>query len=139
MSPRKTRPTRGLRCAATRLWRSWERCYCQGSRFPEIAATSLGVLQPLAPTLIKARFPKKSGCHDHIPSLRTTCRTAAASPRTLPRNAGPQINQTAGHAIIWCGTVCVRRDAQGARDGELSVPHRRGRVCAIDPTDRSDR
>jgi hypothetical protein len=26
----------------------------------------------------------------------------------------------------------VRRGAEGARDGELSVPHRRGRVCAID-------
>ena len=79
-------------------------------------------------------FPQKSGCHDHIPSLRTTCRTAAASPRTIPRNAGAQINQAAGHAVIWGGTLGVRRDAQGARDGELSVPRRRWRVCAIDHT-----
>ena len=78
-------------------------------------------------------FPKKSGCHDHIsPSLRTTCRTAAASPRPIPRNAGAQINQAAGHAVIWGGTLGVRRDAQGARDGELSVPRRRRPVCAID-------
>ena len=69
-----------------------------------------------------------------VPSLRTTCRTAAASPRTIPDNAGAQINQAAGHAVIWGGTLGVRRDAQGARDGELSVPHRRGPVCAIDHT-----
>ena len=83
-------------------------------------------------------FPQKSGCHDHIPSLRTTCRTAAASPRTIRRNAGAHINQAAGHAVIWSGTLGVRRDAQGARDGELSVPHRRRAVCAIDHTLRNE-
>ena len=32
--------------------------YCQGSRFPETATTSLGVFQPLGPCLIKARSPE---------------------------------------------------------------------------------
>ena len=107
--------------------------YCEASRFPDCHHLA-GRSPALAPALIKARFLKKSGCHDHIRSLRTTCRASAASPRTIPRNAGAQINQAAGHAIIWSGTLSVRHDAQGARDGELSVPHRRGHVCAIDRT-----
>jgi len=103
-----------------------------GSRFPEIATTSLGVLQPW-PLPSSRLVSQEISCHDHIPpSLRTTCRTAAASPRTIPRNAGAPINQAAGHAVIWGGTLGVRRDAQGARDGELSVPRRRRPVCAID-------
>jgi hypothetical protein len=115
-----------------RLCRSGGRCTVRVHAFlrpppPRWAFSSLG------PCPHQGSFPKKSGCHDHIPpSLRTTCRTAAASPRTIPRNAGAQINQAAGHAVIWGGTLGVRRDAQGARDGELSVPRRRWPVCAID-------
>src|SRR3989441_4607790 len=107
--------------------------YYQGSRFPETATTSLGVLQPW-PLPSSRLVSQELRCHDHIPTLRTTCRTAAASPRTIPRNAGAHINQAAGHAIIWGGTRNVRHDAQGACHGELSVPHRRGHVCAIDGT-----
>jgi hypothetical protein len=107
--------------------------YCRGSRFPETAATSLGVLQPWFLPSSRLVSPKIS-CHDRIPSLRPTCRTAATSPRPIPRNPRAQVNQAAGDAAIWGGTLSVRRDAQGARNGELSVPHRRGRVCAIDHT-----
>ena len=109
-----------------------ERVYCQGLRFPETVTTSLGVLQLWPVPSSRLVFPKKSGCHDHISCLRTTCRTAAAGPRAIPRNPGAQINQAAGHAIIRGGTFGERHDAQGARDGELSVPQRRGRVYAID-------
>jgi len=96
-------------------------------RPPRWAFSSLG------PCPHQGSFPQKSGCHDHIPlSLRTTCRTAAASPRRIRRSARAQIIQAAGHAVIWGGTLGMRRDAQGARDGELSVPRRRWPVCAID-------
>ena len=115
-----------------RLCRSGERCTFRAHAFlrlppPRWAFSSLG------PCPHQGSFPRKSGCHDHIPpSLRTTCRAAAASPRTIPRNAGAQINQAAGHAVIWRGTLGVRRGAQGARDGKFSVPRRRWPVCAID-------
>ena len=107
--------------------------YCQRSRFPETATTSLGVLQPW-PLPSSRLVSPRSGRHDHLPSLCTTCRSVAAGPRTIRRDAGAQLNQAGGHAVIWGGTLGVRRDAQGARDGELSVPHRRRRVCAIDRT-----
>ena len=110
----------------------WGRCTVRAHAFlrpppPRWAYSSPG------PCPHQGSFPKNSGCHDHIPpSLRTTCRTAAASPRTIPRNAGAQTNQAAGHAVIWGVTLGVRGDAQSARDGELSVPRRRCPVCAID-------
>jgi len=91
---------------------------------------------------IPTRLSKKSGFHDHIdhiaPSLPTACRTAAASPRRIPGNAGAQINQAAGHSVIRGGTLGVRRHAQGARHGELLVPHRRWPVCAIDHISKNE-
>ncbi len=84
--------------------------YRQSSRFPETPTTSLDVLQPWP--LPSSRLVSPEIRHDHIPPLlRTTCRTAAASPRTIPRHAGAQINRAAGHAVIWCGTLGVRRDS----------------------------
>jgi hypothetical protein len=113
--------------------------YCQGSRFPETATTLLGVLQPW-PLPSQGPFPKKSGRHDHNPiSLRTTCRTDAASPRTVRTNAGTQIDQAAGHAVIWGRALGVRGDAQGTRDGRLSRPRRRWPVCAGDHILKNER
>ena len=98
------------------------------------ATTSLGVFQPWPLPSSRLASPKNSGCHDHRYWLRSTCRPATASPSTIPRNASAQINQAAGHAIIWGGTVHVRHDAQDTRDRELSVAHRNGNVCEINDT-----
>jgi hypothetical protein len=81
-------------------------------------------------------FSWKSGCYGHIRSLRTPRHTPTTGPRTIPRHPGAHIDEAAGHAVIWGGALGVRRGAQGARDGGLSVPHRRRRVCAIDHTVR---
>ena len=115
------------------MCRSGERCTIRAHAFLRLPPPRWAFSSP-GPCPHQGSFPKKSGCHDHIPWLRTTCRSAAASPRTIPRNAWAHLNQTAGagHAIIWGGTLGVRRDVQGARDGELSVPQWRWRVCAID-------
>src|SRR2546430_780149 len=45
-------------------------------------------------------FSEKSGCHDHVLASRTSCRTAAASPRILPGNARAHINQVSCHGVI---------------------------------------
>ena len=120
------------RRSPARLCSSGESCTIRAHAFLRLPPPRWAFSSP-GPCPHQGSFPQKSGCHDHIPpSLRTTCRTAAASPRTIPRNAGAQINQAAGHAVIWGATLGVRRDAQGARDGKLSVPRRRWRVCAID-------
>ena len=68
------------------------------------------------------------------PYCRTTCRAVAASSRTIPGHAGAHINQAAGCAVISGGTLGGRRDAQGARDGDLSVSQPKRRVCASDHT-----
>ena len=140
-APRQ-RPVRGVsdadrrngRRSPARLCRSGERCTVRVHAFLRLPPPRWAFSSP-GPCPHQGSFPRKSGCHDHIPpSLRTTCRTAAASPRTIPGHAGAQIDQAAGHAVIWGGTLGVRRDAQGACDGELSVPHWRRPVCAIDHT-----
>jgi hypothetical protein len=123
----------GIVSEGARLCRSGERCTVRVHAFlrpppPRWAFSSPG------PCPHQGSSPQKSGSCDHVPSLRTTCRIAATSPRTIPRNAGAQINRAAGHAVIWSGTLGVRCDAQGAHDGEFSVPLQRWPVCAIDRT-----
>jgi hypothetical protein len=123
---------RNDRRSPARLCRSGESYMIRAHAFLRLPPPRWAFSSP-GPCPHQGSFPQKSGYHDHLPtSLRTTCRTAAASPRTIPRNAGAQINQAAGHAVIWGGALGVRRDAQGARDGKLSVPRRRWPVCAID-------
>jgi hypothetical protein len=93
--------------------------------------------RPSAPvfnrTDTRRRVPHDGSRHARILASRpTTSRTAAASPQRIPRHAWTHVDQAASDALIWGGTLGMRRDAQGTRDGELSVPRRRWPVCAID-------
>ena len=123
-----TSATSGRNGAVPALVPLQKQVYRVGLRFPETATTSLGILQPW-PLPSSKLASQKPGSHDRIaPSIRTACRTAATSPRRIPRHAGAQINQAGGHTVLWGSTLSVRRDAQGARDGKLSVPSRRWRA-----------
>jgi hypothetical protein len=116
-----------------RLCRSRQRYIVRAHAFLRLAPPRWAFSSPLAFTSSRLVPNRKSGCRDHIAlALRPTWRTATASPRTIPRHAGAQINQAAGHAIIWGGPLGVRCHAQGPRHGELSIPRWGWRVCAID-------
>jgi transposase-like protein len=116
-----------------RLCRSRQRYIVRAHAFLRLAPPRWAFSSPLAFTSSRLVPNRKSGCRDHIAlALRPTWRTATASPKTIPRHAGTQINQAAGHAIIWGGPLGVRCHAQGPRHGELSLPRCRWRVCAID-------
>ena len=120
-----------------RLCRSGERCTM--SRYPFLRQPPpRWVFSSPGPCRHQGSFSQKSGCYGRVRSPGTTCDTLATSPRTLPRYAGAHPNQAAGHAVIWRSTLRVRRDAQGARDGALSVPHGRRSVCAINHTVEND-
>lgn len=114
------------------MCRSGERCTVRAHAFLRLPPPRWAFSSP-GPCPHQGSFPQKSGCHDHIPSFSTTCGTAATSPRRIPRHSGPRVIQAAGHTVIGGGTLGVCRDVQGARDGGLSVPHRRRPVCAIAP------
>jgi hypothetical protein len=122
----------GTRRTPACLCRSGERCTVRVHAFLRLPPPSLGVLQPWPLPSSRLVSPRNQAANERIPWLRTTCRSAAASPRTIPRHAGAHINQAGGYAAIWGGTLGVRRDVESAREGELSVPHRRGCVCSID-------
>src|SRR5687767_2414470 len=69
-------PSQSIERICARLCRSGERCTVRIHAFlrlppPRWAFSSLG------PCPHQGSFPQKSGCHDHIPASRTTCRTAA--------------------------------------------------------------
>jgi hypothetical protein len=108
------------------------RVYSLGSRFPEIATTSLGVFQswPL-PHSSRLVFPEIQALHEHR-ALRFIQRTPAANPRRIPRNAEPSINPVAGDAHVRFGAAGVRRDARCARERAFSVANRQRPVCAVE-------
>jgi hypothetical protein len=116
-----------------RLCRLRQRYIVSAYAFLRLPPPRWAFSSPLALASSRLVPPEIRPPRDYIPpSLRPTWRVAAASPRTISRHAWAQIDQAAGHTVIWGGPLGVRRHAQGARDGELSIPRRRWRVCAID-------
>jgi hypothetical protein len=82
--------------------------YSQGSRFPETATTSLGVLQPWPLPLIKARFPRNQAAmikSPHPAPLATLLKRVREQYREMPG-----LTLTKPHAMLLFGvapSVCA--------------------------------
>jgi hypothetical protein len=98
--------------------------YCQASRFPDCHHLA-GRSPALAPALIKARVPRNQAAMITSPRSAPPAGLLQRVREQYQDMPGLKLTKAAGHAVVWGNPLGVRRDAQGTRDGELSVSHRR--------------